>query len=92
MTLTFASARPLKAGTYVLTLNTPALTDKAGNVLDERFFVTFPGIAPQPGQDYIAAFKTNGMTSSPPTPFVPPIEILAAKKHRLFVRNHFRKS
>jgi hypothetical protein len=75
----------------VLKLSAAGLTDRAGNGLDERYFVPFPGLYNKAGQDFIAAFNTNGKTISQATQYIPPAEIVAAKKHTLFVRKNFRR-
>ncbi|MDB5352492.1 MAG: hypothetical protein JWN86_3739 [Planctomycetota bacterium] len=90
-TLTFNTPKVLKKGSYVLTINAQGAGDQAGNVLDERYFVPFPGLYNRAGQNFIASFKTDGRTVSQPTQFIPPNEIVAAKKHGLFVRKHFRR-
>jgi Bacterial Ig-like domain/Planctomycete extracellular len=89
--LTFATGKNLPKGTYVLTIKAQGVTDLAGNVLDERYFVPFPGLYNRPGQDFVAAFKTDGHVVSQPTQYVPPPEVIAAKNHGLFIRKHFRR-
>ncbi len=93
LTLSFATGnKALKKGTYILQINASGVTDNAGNALDERYYVPFPGLYNAPGQNYIAAFNTSGAISSPPQQYVPPAQVKAAAKHRLFVRTHFRKA
>ena len=89
-TLVFSSPRRLARGTYVLTIDASGVRDQAGNALDERYFVPFPGIYKQTGQDYVAAFRSNGRRATVAQQFVPPGEVLAARKHRKFIRSHFR--
>src|SRR5262249_18793723 len=50
LTATF-SAGKLAKGNYVLRISAAGLTDNAGNALNEKFFVPFPGIYNTPGQD-----------------------------------------
>jgi extracellular elastinolytic metalloproteinase len=80
--LTFGGLKPLKNGKYVIEIQSKGLTDTAGNILDERFFVPFPGLYTRSGQNYIAQFTSNGQTTSALQQFVPPPEITAAKKFR----------
>ncbi len=88
--LSFATGKRPPRGRYVLTINAGGVSDLAGNVLDERYFVPFPGLYNRPGQDFIAVFNTDGRSVSQATQFVPPPEILAARNHGLFVRKHLR--
>ena len=94
VTLTFATGKNLLKGqAYVLSISAAGVTDAAGNKLDERYFVPFPGLYNKPGQDFVAAFQTNGHTVSPADPvFVPPQEGLGGRRSaNLFVRKHFRR-
>jgi len=91
VTLTFATAKPLARGKYVLTIRAAGVGDMAGNGLDERFFVPFPGLYNSLGQDFVAAFQTDGRTVSQPIQFIPPREVVAARRHGLFVRRNFRR-
>jgi hypothetical protein len=91
VSLTFKTPKPLPKGKYVLTINASGITDRAGNVLDERYFVPFPALYNQPGQNYVAAFNANGKTVSQAVQYIPPPEVVAAQKHKLFVRKHFRR-
>jgi hypothetical protein len=88
----FATGKKPAKGSYVLTITSADTTDRAGNGLDERYFVPFPGLYNRAGQDYTAAFRTDGRTVAQPTQFIPPNEVVAANRHRLFVRRNFRRS
>lgn len=79
-TLTFGNVGRLARGTYMFRMNAPGLTDRAGNALDERFFVPFPGVYARPGQDFVAEFSTDGRVASPLRQFVPPPERAAARR------------
>lgn len=91
VTLTFGGGKGLPKGKYVLAVNAPGVADAAGNPLDERYFVPFPGFYNTPGQNFVAAFNSNGKTASLPVQYIPPPEVAAAVKHGLFVRKHFRR-
>ena len=86
VTLNFAAGRGLGRGRYVLTIAAGGVADNAGNSLDERFFVPFPGLYNQPGQNYIAAFNVNGGSRALPAQFVPYAEVVAARNHARLIR------
>jgi hypothetical protein len=74
-------ARPA-AGTYVLTLNGANLTDRAGNRLVEKTYVTFPQTSNTPNPNYVAAFKVNASRqASAPVPYISPAEQRAAARY-----------
>ncbi len=92
LTLSFgAGAKGLTKGKYVFTINASGVTDAAGNPLDERYFVAFPGLYNKSGQNFVAAFTVVGTSASTPQQYVPPAEVVAAAGHRLFVRKHFHR-
>jgi hypothetical protein len=64
--------RRLQAGGYVIQISALGITDAAGNMLVERFFVPFPFFNQGPGSPFIAEIDTDGVTASPPRQFVPP--------------------
>ncbi|GIW89489.1 MAG: hypothetical protein KatS3mg108_3813 [Isosphaeraceae bacterium] len=80
MTLSFGNLRRLNRGNYVFRMSGAGLTDRAGNPLDERFFIPFPGVYARPGQDFVAEFSTDGRQASPLRPFIPPGERSAARR------------
>jgi photosystem II stability/assembly factor-like uncharacterized protein len=88
--ITFNNGRPVRPGRYVLTISAAGLVDRAGNPLDERSFVPFPGVPAVPGRDFVAQITTDGRTASAPRPFVPPQDLRAAAAFRKFVRDHLR--
>ena len=91
ITLTFATGRkPLAKGTYVLSINASGVTDNAGNPLDERYFIPFPGLYNKPGQNFVASFATDGKTVTSAQQFIPPSEVAAAKKLKAFFKKHTR--
>jgi hypothetical protein len=77
--LTFAGLPKLGPGTYAIMITSKGITDVAGNILDERFFVPFPGLYTRSGQDFVAQFTSNGLKASELRQFVPPPEITAAQ-------------
>jgi photosystem II stability/assembly factor-like uncharacterized protein len=86
LTITFGGGRALRNGSYVLTMSAAGLTDLAGNKLDERFFIPFPSLFSQPGNNYIAQFNVTGPAPAGPNQFVPPNEVRAATQFGNFVR------
>jgi hypothetical protein len=86
----FATGKKLKPGGYVLTINSAGITDLAGNVLDERFFVPFPALYNTPGQNFVAQINVSTRGASPPQQYIPPSEVIAAAADRSLVRNIFR--
>jgi hypothetical protein len=66
-------------GTYVVTLNALGLTDRAGNILVETHFVTFPQTTNSPNPDYVAQFNvTKHLAVTGPIVYVPATERRAA--------------
>jgi photosystem II stability/assembly factor-like uncharacterized protein len=80
---TFGAGR--MRGSYILTLSGAGVTDLAGNPLDERFFLNFPGTDRQPGQPFVAQITTDGRTASAPQPFVPPDQLRSATQFESFI-------
>jgi hypothetical protein len=72
-------------GNYIITISGNGVTDQAGNPLDERFFLNFPGFAQSPGQPFVAQVSTNGRTASAPQPFVPADQLAAANQFERFI-------
>ncbi len=89
-TLTFGGLRRFAAGDYVIEISAPGLTDRAGNVLDERYYVPFPGLYTQPGQNFVAEFSSNGQVVSAIRQYVPPPEIIAAQRHNQLIQSRLR--
>jgi extracellular elastinolytic metalloproteinase len=79
-TLAFSGLTRLQRGSYVLSISAPGVTDQAGNALDERYYVPFPGLYSQPGQNFVAQFSSNGRRASPLAQYIPPAEIAAAQR------------
>jgi hypothetical protein len=90
VTAAFELAGRSRAGTYVLLISAHGVTDRAGNPLDERFFVAFPGFGSPTGQDYLAQFTTNGRSPAGPQLFISPAERRAAIQHNNFIRSRLR--
>jgi hypothetical protein len=89
VTLRFNGLTHLQAGNYVLQLTSSGLTDVAGNALDERFYIPFPGLYTTKGQNFIAEFTSTGTAVSPLRQYVPPPEVLAAQKHHKYLASQF---
>lgn len=90
LTATFTVGR-LRPGTYVLRISAAGVTDKAGNALDERFFVPFPSLYGQAGGDYTAKFVVGSNSRRVlPTQYVPLSEAQAAASINQFIRARTR--
>ncbi len=89
-TITFRGLKNLGTGSYVIQISAKGLTDVAGNILDERYFIPFPGIYQKSGQNYVAQFDSNGSSASGLRQYVPPPEIEAARKFRRLVNGRLR--
>ena len=88
-TVTFNLAGRAAAGTYVLTLNGANLTDRAGNRLVEKTFVTFPQTTNAPNPNYVAAFTVNSSgQSSAEQPYISLAEQRAAAAYLRYVLSH----
>jgi subtilisin family serine protease/subtilisin-like proprotein convertase family protein len=81
----------VRGGSVVLSLNSAAMTDAAGNALDVRYFLPFPATNPGPGQPFLAQFNLNGGRGTiAAVPYVPPPEIVAATNYTRYIRDRFR--
>jgi extracellular elastinolytic metalloproteinase len=78
-------------GIYQLTMNSSGLRDLAGNVLDERYYVAFPGTTHSPGENYVARFNTNGRTATGPMLVTPPNQLQAARQFSRFLMARVRR-
>ena len=73
-----------KAGEYVITLNSTGLTDLAGNILNEQYFVTFPQVGNSPNPNYVAQFTVSkNLTATGPLLYVSKAEQIAAHNYSL---------
>jgi hypothetical protein len=84
---TFNTGRRMRAGGYVLTIESANVKDVAGNTLDERVYTPFPSVNPPAGSNYVAQIVTDGRTASGPQVYVPFSQILAANQHSQFIRS-----
>jgi hypothetical protein len=91
VTLRFTGLNRFQAGTYVFGMKSAGLSDLAGNALDERFFIPFPGLYTTKGQNFIAQFTTDGTLASPLKQYVPPPEVLAAQKHGKYLAANLKR-
>lgn len=90
-TVTFNLGGRARAGTYVLTLNGANLTDRAGNRLVEKTFVTFPQTSNSPNPNYVAAFNVNSSgQASAEQPFISLAEQRAAARYLQWVLSRTR--
>jgi subtilisin family serine protease/subtilisin-like proprotein convertase family protein len=80
----------LRGGNVVLSLNSAALTDAAGNALDVRYFLPFPATTPGPGQPFQAQFNLAGRGTVSAVPYVPPAQVTAANNYFQFLRDRVR--
>ena len=79
--ITYNLGKKPPTGTYVVTLNSPGLTDRAGNTLVETHFVTFPQTSNVPNPNYVAQFNVNKhLVASGPIVYVPPGARAAASR------------
>jgi hypothetical protein len=78
-------------GIYQLTMNSSGLRDLSGNVLDERYYVAFPGTTHSAGENYVAQFNTNGRTSTGPLLVTPPNQLQAARQFNRFLLARIRR-
>jgi hypothetical protein len=86
--ITYNSGRKLAAGTYVVTLNAPGLTDRAGNSLVETRFVTFPQTGNVPNPDYVAQFNVNKrLAVTGPFVYIPTADRVAASRFGSLIRS-----
>ena len=71
VTVSYHSGKPLKAGSYVVTLLSANLIDLAGNILVEHHFVTFPQASNSPNPNYVAQINVSKSdTATAPAPYV----------------------
>ncbi len=79
----------LSAGTYVVTLNSPGLTDLAGNMLIETRLVAYPQQTNSPNPDYIAQIivTSTGATSAPSV-YISAADIKAAQAYAKYLQTH----
>jgi hypothetical protein len=63
----------------------------AGNPLDERYFIPFPGLYTRAGQNFVAKFSSDGKLVSALSQYIPPPEIVAAQKHNQLIRGRLRR-
>ena len=79
----------LTAGTYVVTLNSPGLTDLAGNMLIETRLVAYPQQTNSPNPDYIAQIivTSTGATSAPQV-YISAADIKAAQAYAKYLQSH----
>jgi hypothetical protein len=82
-------SRP-KAANYLLRISAAAVTDLAGNPLDERLFVPFPGSGGKTGSDFLAQFTTNGRSPAGPRQYVSAAERQGINRLNKFIRDHTR--
>jgi hypothetical protein len=88
----FRRYRPARNASALVRILTGGVSDNAGNLLDERFFIPFPSTFARPGSDYLAKFNLANGASSNPIQYVPPPEVRAAEQHRKLVRRNLRRS
>jgi hypothetical protein len=70
--VTYNLRRPVRPGTYVVTLVAGGLTDLAGNGLVEHTLVKYPQTTNSPDPDYIAAITVNSRhVASAPHRYIP---------------------
>jgi hypothetical protein len=87
--VSFNLGAKVPAGAYVVTLNAPGLTDRAGNSLVETHFVKFPQTSNSPNPNYIAQFSVNKhLVAAGPIVYVPAGERAAARKFGTIVPAH----
>jgi hypothetical protein len=78
---------PGAAATYVVTLKAAGLTDLAGNILHETYFVAFPQTTNSPNPNYIAEIDvTKAGVATAPRPYVSIPEQIAAYNYARRVR------
>ncbi len=90
-TLTFAGLSRMQRGTYVFQISAPGVTDLAGNPLDERYYIPFPGLYTRSGQNFVAQFTSDGRMVTPLAQYVPPPEIQAARQYSQFLLRNRRQ-
>jgi len=88
--VTLGGGRSLGQGTFTVSVNGLGITDNAGNLLTESFFVPFPQIGNRSVPTYIAEIGTDGQGSTPPLQVVPPDQIRGASAFRRFMRAGLR--
>ena len=70
--VTYNLGKKPPTGTYVVTLNSLGLTDRAGNTLVETHFVTFPQTSNSPNPNYVAQFNVKKhLVAAGPIVYVP---------------------
>ncbi|WP_422926492.1 hypothetical protein [Singulisphaera sp. PoT] len=77
------------ASTYVLTINANGLTDRAGNTLVEKTFVTFPQTTNSPNPNYVAEFTVSAGEVSGPEQYISLQERQAAARYVSLSRFRF---
>ena len=90
-TLNFGGLGRLPSGSYVLQISAPGVTDLAGNPLDERFFLPFPGLFTRTTQNFVAQFDIDGRQATPLLQFIPPVELTAAERYRQLIQARRRR-
>ncbi len=72
----------------LMSVNSAALSDLAGNLLDGSFQGTFPSGASQPGSGFRGQFFTDGNGIAQAVTAYPPVNVQGAAQHEVFLGKH----